>query len=499
MSVGFGIDFGTTNSVAAVYKTDIRRTIPLTDENSLPHPSVVWYKSGGEKTVGRLAKQNITGFANVEGNAFVSSIKRRLGKTDSISLFGLRKTVPDAAADIFRHLKDEAGRRGDPYDIREAVVTIPIYFDGHSRRALRDAANRAGIYIKKFVHEPFAAIVGYCYGQQETTPLQAMEGKIIMVFDWGGGTLDITVVQIQSGIFLELAAAGLPDRAGDHFDERLVKFAQHKLIESIHAEANTINPLPQNLDRLRNECERAKIQLSSKEEELIQVAKFCSYKGLDQNLRQALNRSKFVELIDDDVREAMAQVTKALDEANVHPDEVDHVLLVGGSSRIPFVQQQLRERFGHRLHEVRNADTVIAEGAAIVDALAMQPVFTRTLSVVLSDGSVFPVFESGQIADRDICRKSVNFFCTDHRGGEARLVLAETQGRNNYNTPVTKQWLPIPVSPDLPTPYNHERVVVDFAMDEDMVLRVFGKGATQTKGANCELYDICFGLKTNHL
>src|SRR5947208_2947178 len=107
MSIGIGIDFGTTNSVAAVYKPEIRRTVPLTDDNNLPHPSVVWYKSGGEKTVGRLAKHNITGFANVEGNAFISSIKRKLGRTDSISFFGLSKPTPEVAADIFRYLKEQ--------------------------------------------------------------------------------------------------------------------------------------------------------------------------------------------------------------------------------------------------------------------------------------------------------------------------------------------------------------------------------------------------------
>jgi molecular chaperone DnaK len=183
---GVGIDFGTTNSVVAIASRSkpYPRIKALLSEDG-PHPSVVWYQGGVEPRVGRIAKTNILGFSEAPGNFFVPSIKRDLGKGKSLTIFNTTYEAKQIASHIFRHLKNDA-RESHGIEFSEAVVTVPVNFDGRARRDLRSAANDAGIYIKKFVHEPFAAIVGYCFSEKADRSLEDREGQKILVFDWGG-------------------------------------------------------------------------------------------------------------------------------------------------------------------------------------------------------------------------------------------------------------------------------------------------------------------------
>ncbi|MDO8723307.1 MAG: Hsp70 family protein [Syntrophales bacterium] len=488
---GVGIDFGTTNSIAAIYKTSLKETQPLYSETTLPHPSVVWYKADGSITVGVEAKKNIMGFSEVEGNRFISSIKRHLGLGESISIFGRNKPAKEVAAEIFKHIICDSDIR-HKYPLKSGVVTIPIYFDGWARRELREAANAAGFFIKTFIHEPFAAIVGYCHRNGQGLQMGRMDGQTFLVFDWGGGTLDITAAAVINGDLIELATGGIADRAGDYFDKKLERFAIAGFREKLGVSANE---LPILSDRLLEECERAKISLSSKEKENIQVAQLCHYNGRFQNINEPISRADFDDLINRDIKDAIGEVEQALDVAGITSREIDIVLLVGGSSRIPLLHKYLREKFGARMHEVERADAIIAEGAATIDALGLQPVLARSVNVELSDGSLYEIFKAGEIANPDICRKRVNFFCTDNRDGQAKLVIKEVAGRKSSARPLTNEVLSIPVNPDLPSPYNHERVTADFALDEDMVLHVAAKGATQVAGSTSEIYKLCFGLK----
>jgi len=488
---GVGIDFGTTNSIAAIYKQALKETQPLYSEATFPHPSVVWFKGDGAITVGVEAKRNIMGFSDVAGNIFVSSIKRRLGLGESISIFGRAKSAKDVAAEIFKHIvRDSADRHG--YSLKSGVVTVPIYFDGWARRELREAADAAGFFIKTFVHEPFAAIVGYCHRSGHGLQMEHMDGQNFLVFDWGGGTLDVTVASVINGDLIELATGDIADRAGDYFNKKLEKFAVAGFREKLEVSANE---LPIISDRLLEECERAKISLSSKDKENVQVAQLCHYNGRFQNLSETVSRADFDNLINMDINDAIGEVEQALEVAGITSREVDIVLLVGGSSRIPLLHKYLREKFGARMHEVARADAIIAEGAATIDALGLQPVLARSVNVELSDGSLYEIFKAGEIASPDICHKQVNFFCTDNRDGQAKLVIKEIAGRKSSARTLTNEVLNIPVSKTLPKPYNHERVIADFALDEDMVLHVSAKGATQDTGAKREIYKLCFGLK----
>jgi len=491
VALGFGVDFGTTNSVVAQADPRTGRVRALTDAEGRPHPSVVWFRADGTTIVGREAKRNIHSYSDEVGNVFIPSIKRQLGQDRVFRVFGQPRTAIDVAAEVFKFLRGRAKIESN-LEIREAVVAVPVYFDGRARRELRRAADSGGLYIKTFIHEPFAAVVGYCCGQPEGERLQQLDGRNILVFDWGGGTLDITVAAIKAGRMLELATAGLVDRAGDHFDDSLRRFTTSHFLDKNRLAPMDLAPTQSTKDRFLDECERVKISLSGRDEDLVQVAQAVRVGERVYDVDERVTRSEFEDLILADIKDAMHQVDKALETARLTTREVDLVLLIGGSSRIPLVQRDMQERFGARLVEVPNADTIIAEGAAIVEARGMFPVLARSIGVRLSDGNIYEILQAGTIAKRDLCRKSVNFFCTDNRDGQARLVVTEEIGGKH----LTKHVLPIPVSNQLPKPYNHERVTVKFALDDDLVLHVSGKGATQQDGASVELHDLCFGLKT---
>lgn len=200
--VGFGIDFGTTNSVAAVFNG--RTVTPLVGNDGLPHPSVIWYQGDSQPTVGREAKARIRDFENTPGNKFIKSIKSQIQKEEEFEIFGKSKYTWQVASEIFRFLKEYDKNKHPNFPaIEEAVVTVPLYFNGRQRRSIRKAAEMAGIAVKTFIHEPFAAVVGYLLADQNQWDTLKEKRENILVFDWGGGTLDITLVKLDSGYLYE--------------------------------------------------------------------------------------------------------------------------------------------------------------------------------------------------------------------------------------------------------------------------------------------------------
>jgi molecular chaperone DnaK len=494
---GYGIDFGTTNSIVAYYDHMNEKAVPLLSiEDGRPHPSVVWYRVGGKSVVGREAKRNINGLASVAGNAFVTSIKRRLGQDFVVDILGQPLQAWEVARDIFRHLVDQAQRPPHCQDLRDVVVTVPVRFDGRARRDLRRAADQAGLYIKTFVHEPFAAVVGYVCQEQGIKQLSQMEGRTILVFDWGGGTLDITAAKITSDGLVELATQGLADRAGDYIDGRLLKYAQRVFLTEHRLASQDVIMLPGTKDRFLFECEQCKIALSRRAEAAIEVSQAFRVGQDARDLSIPLMRRQLEGEIQEAVTEALSLVHDTLDAAHLSPRQVDDVLLIGGTSLIPMIRDQLHELFGFRLVDVPNADTLIAEGAALVDALGMQPFLARSLVVLLSDDTYFSLFQQGTIASPRTCREALQMFCTDGRDGWARLIVQESAAYGNIHQFQTKTVLPIPVSSNLNGNYHLERVAVDFMLDEDLVLHISGKGATREEGTSVEIVDLCFGLTT---
>jgi molecular chaperone DnaK (HSP70) len=493
MANGVGIDFGTTNSIVAICKNDIKKIEKLYNGNTgLPHPSVVWYATGREPIVGYEAKRQFVPFSNRPGNHFEKSIKRRLGKIDHINVLGETKSVEDVAADIFRFLYQDSIQKG--YEISEAVVTVPIDYGGKERRALRRAAEKAGIFIKTFIHEPFAAIVGYCYKEGIGLNFQDIIGKNFLVFDWGGGTLDITLAKANQYGIVELATHGINDRSGDYFDELILHHIQNKIAAKLNNSVKEMNYSKGTEGMFLDECEVKKRELSQAKEVQIQVSQAFQLSGKTFDIDEPLTRNDFNRLVEPIVTEAMNAMREVLSTGRINEDSVDLVLMIGGSSRIASVQEAMRSIFGSRLIQISNADSIIAEGAAIVDSLNLKPVFASHISVELSDRSLYRVFKKGEVALAGQLLRPLTFYCTDNRDGKANLVVVENESNDTIPHQKTKLTMTIPVDPHLPKPYNHERVKVDFQLDENMILQIKGKGATQEIGEYEEMHHLSFGL-----
>jgi len=348
------------------------------------------------------------------------------------------------------------------------------------------------VFIKTFVHEPFAALVGYLYEIGAGASLREWEGQNILVFDWGGGTLDITIGQVGEGRVAELSTAGVSDRAGDYFDHLLGKVATRKFQEKNSISSDQLRLIPTTKDRFRTECERCKIELSEKPSQTIELADYLRIGRGVFDLSEEVSRNEFEQEILSVVEQAEREVDRALDTAGLRDRQVDLVLLIGGSSRIPLVQQRMRERFGHVVVNVENANSIIAEGAAIADALGLRPAFAASVAIELSDETHHDVFKAGELAKPEVCNRTINLFCTDNRDGVGRLIVGLVDGANGRFD--RKTIVSLPVSPELPKPYGHERVTSSFRLDDDLVLHVDAKAATQEKGAHEEIVDLRFAL-----
>lgn len=485
---GIGIDFGTTHSVLAYW--DGKRAVPLLDEQELPHPSVVWYRAG-EPVVGRRAKESYHAYVGRPGHTFVTSVKRIMGRDREVDTgVGL---VPawQVASHILSHLRRQA--EGIVGTVSECVITVPILFDGRYRADLRRAAGAAGLSVQTFVHEPFAALVGYLAkaGQLE----QTLEGwRHLVVFDWGGGTLDITVVTVEDGRLFERATAALADRGGDDFDRYLRDHLQSRFWQRHRIPADAPPPTRQSQGRLLLEAERRKIELSVRERTTASVADYYAANGRALFLEEPVDRATFQALIQRDLEAAVGQVRQALDAAGLEPPHVHQVLLVGGSSRIPAVVDALRDVFGpSRVLPVQEAATLIAEGAALVAQREWRPYLVYPISVLLADGNLYRVFEAGMpLGTSGTLPREVRFYCTDQRDGAAHLILVEERPGGKRRILCV---LPIPVDPRI-RQYQVERVHVRFAFDQDLILHVEAYGSARGETVTAQVHDICFGLRT---
>ena len=482
----YGIDFGTTNSVVAA-----SRDPSSAEAVGLPHPSVVWYGPEGVQ-VGRKAKANINAYADQIGHRFFRSIKRHLGKSARFDAGGERLEAWEIAGQIFRHLRDDAIRTNNQWSIESAVVTVPVTFDGPARRDIRRAAGSAGIHVGTFVHEPFAAVVGY-YAASGWS-LDALPEERILVFDWGGGTLDITAVQTSASTIEELGTAGLRDVAGDVFDARIQNWAIDQFCRRYGLQPDAFVPARGERDRLAEVSEEAKKQLSVEERELIGVANLWEYEGRLLDLAEPLERGEFESLIQSDMSAAIGEVGRVLRATGLEVSDVDKVLLIGGSSEIPLLRREMQRLFGAKALPVRRSQTIIAEGAALISSGRYQPFLTRPVQVRLADGSDYAVFARGTLPSAEP-PKTVTLFCTDNRDGEARLQLTEHVRGDGTGPSAQHTVLRVPVDDALPLPYNHERVYATFSFDADLVLNVSAHGASKQVISEAELHDLTFGLR----
>lgn len=348
MSKIIGIDLGTTNSAVAVLEGGEPKIIP-NPEGNRTSPSVVAFKDG-EIQVGEVAKRQM-----VTNPHTVSSIKRHMGEAGyKVDVDGKEYTPQEVSGMILQYLKGYAeDYLGEP--VSKAVITVPAYFNDAQRQATTDAGRIAGLEVERIVNEPTAAALAYGLEDSDTE-------ETILVFDLGGGTFDVSVLELGDGVFDVLATAGLNDLGGDDFDERIIDW----LVDGFRKE-NSID-LSQDkmaVQRLKDAAEKAKKELSGVTSTQISLPFITAGEAGPLHLEMTLSRAKFDELTRDLVDRTKEPVRQALSDAGVKASELDEVILVGGSTRIPAVQEAVRKETGHEPNRGVNPDEVVAMGAAI--------------------------------------------------------------------------------------------------------------------------------------
>jgi molecular chaperone DnaK len=365
-----GIDLGTTNSVVAVMEGG-EPTVIVNQEGARTTPSVVAFAKDGERLVGQVAKRQAV--TNPENTVF--SIKRFMGrKYDEVleearrvpykvvrepngdawvEIRGKQYSPPEISALILRKLKEAA----EAYlggQVTDAVITVPAYFNDAQRQATKDAGKIAGLEVRRIINEPTAAALAY--------GLDKKKDETIVVYDFGGGTFDISVLEVGDGVVEVKATNGDTHLGGDDLDQRVIEWivAEFKKSEGIDLGKDRMA-----LQRLKEAAERAKIELSTVTETDINLPFITADQSGPKHMQLKLSRAKLEQLVDDLLQRTLAPVKQALADAGVTAKDINEVVLVGGSTRMPKVQQMVKDAFGKEPHKGVNPDEVVAVGAAV--------------------------------------------------------------------------------------------------------------------------------------
>jgi len=350
-----GIDLGTTNSATAVMDKNGPFIVPNSIGERLT-PSVVGFTKSGDVLVGKKAKRGAV--MNVGRTVF--SIKRHMGSNYRVRIDGKEYTPQEISAMILQKLKQDAEEYFGE-ECSQAVITVPAYFTDAQRQATKDGGEIAGLKVRRIIDEPTAAALAY--------GLDKREDQVILVFDLGGGTFDVSIIEVVSGVFQVLAIHGNTHLGGDDFDMRIV---QYLLAEFKRQHDVDLSSDPIAMQRLKEAAEEAKIELSElKETHVLVEAIHMTDKG-PLTLDLVLTREKFEELISDLIQQTIPPIEQALDDANLTADKLDTVLLVGGSTRIPVVQRLVKDRLAKTPHRDISPEEVVSLGAA-VQTLVLAP------------------------------------------------------------------------------------------------------------------------------
>ena len=352
MSKVIGIDLGTTNSCVAVVEGG--KPVVITNaEGERTTPSVVAFTKDGERLVGGAAKRQIA----TNSGRTVSSIKRYMGSDHRVHIDGRDLTPQEISAMILTKIRRDAeSYLGEP--VTEAVITAPAYFDDSQRKATQDAGRIAGLNVLRIINEPTAAAVAY--GLDNEAPQK------ILVYDLGGGTFDVSIIEIEDGTFTVLATGGDTHLGGDDFDERIVEWA---VAEFRRSDRIDLTKDPAAMGRLKEEAEKAKKELSSALSAQLNLPFIAVGKDGPHHLDLSLGRPQFEMMTGDLLARTVQPVQNALRDAGISASQLGKVLLVGGSTRMPAVERQVRELLGCEPSHTLNPDECVAMGAAVQGGL----------------------------------------------------------------------------------------------------------------------------------
>ncbi len=341
-----GIDLGTTNSCVAVMEGG-NPTVITNSEGARTTPSVVAFQKDGERIVGQVAKrQAVTNAART-----IMSIKRKMGTAEKVTIDDKSYTPQEISAMILSKLKQDAeSYLGEP--VTQAVITVPAYFNDSQRQATKDAGKIAGLEVMRIVNEPTAAALAYGVGEKD---------QKIMVYDLGGGTFDVSILDISEGVFEVLSTNGDTHLGGDDFDQRIIDYlvAEFKKSDGVDLSGDKMA-----MQRLKEAAEKSKIELSTTTTSNINLPFITADASGPKHMDITLTKAKFDELTADLVDRTLTSIRNAMRDASISASQIDEVLLVGGSSRIPAVQEAVKKEMGKEPNKGINPDECVAVGAA---------------------------------------------------------------------------------------------------------------------------------------
>jgi molecular chaperone DnaK len=495
MAKTIGIDLGTTNSCMAVLEGGEPRVIENA-EGARTTPSVVAFTSGGERLVGTVAKRQAV--TNPENTVF--SIKRFMGRKEAevkeeekivpftvvkgpngdarVSAGGKEYSPPEISAMILQKLKTDAeAYLGDTVD--SAVITVPAYFNDDQRQATKDAGKVAGLEVKRIINEPTAAALAYGLDKEESD-------HTILVFDLGGGTFDVSVLEIGDGVFEVKATAGDNHLGGDNFDKAVVDWLvkEFKASQGIDLSQDKMA-----LQRLYEAAEKAKVELSTTQETQINLPFITADQSGPKHLDMRLTRSKLNELTADLLDRTVGPTKQAMQDAGVTGDSINHVVLVGGMTRMPAVQEKVKELTGKDPHRGVNPDEVVAVGAAIqagvlagdVKDVLLLDVTPLTLGIETKGGVMTKLIERNTTIPT---RKAEVFSTADDNQPSVEIhVLQGEREMAQYNKSLGKfQLTGIP-----PAPRGIPQIEVAFDIDANGILSVSARDLGTGKEQKIEI------------
>lgn len=483
MAKAVGIDLGTTNSVIAVWENGEEKVIPNA-EGARTTPSVVAFTEGGERLVGQLARRQ--SILNPKGT--ISSAKRFLGRSfDEIkeeanavgfdvvegpngearfNIRGKQYAPEEISAQVLRKLVDDASKfLGEK--VTEAVITVPAYFNDAQRTATRDAGRIAGLEVLRIINEPTAAALAY--------GMDKKNHETILVFDLGGGTFDVSLLDVGDGVVEVRSTAGDTHLGGDDFDRRLV---DHFAEEFKNENGIDLRNDPQALQRLFEAAEKAKVELSSVSQTQVSLPFITADASGPKHLTMTVKRSKFEDLTADLVERCLDPVRQAMADAKVSENDIDEVILVGGSTRIPAVQALVKRLTGGKEPNMTvNPDEVVAVGAAIqagvlkgdVDDVLLLDVTPLSLGVETRGGVMTKIIERNTTIP---ARRSEVFSTAEDNQPSVEIVVLQGERENAADNRVLGRFQLTGIRP---APRGEAQVEVTFDIDANGILHVTAK------------------------
>ena len=460
MAKTIGIDLGTTNSCVAVIEGGEPVVIPNA-EGARTTPSVVAFSKTGERMVGQVAKRQ----AITNPDRTISSIKREMGSNYKVTIDDKSYTPQEISAMILQKLKADAeAYLGE--QVHSAVITVPAYFTDAQRQATKDAGKIAGLDVKRIINEPTAAALSY--------GIDKGEEQKIMVYDLGGGTFDVSIIEMGDGVQEVLATAGNNRLGGDDFDKRIMDW----MISSFKSETGIdLSSDRMAMQRLKEAAEKAKIELSGMTTSAINLPFITADATGPKHLDLTLTRAKFNELTGDLVESTMGPVRQALGDAGLNPSDISKVLLVGGSSRIPAVQEAVKNFMGKEPFKGINPDECVAIGAAIqagvlggeVEGLLLLDVTPLSLGVETMGGVMTKVIDR----NTTIPTKKSQIFSTA-ADGQTQVEVNVLQGEREFARD-NKQLGLFRLDGIAPAPRGIPQIEVTFDIDANGIVNVSAK------------------------